>query len=108
MADTYVDNMKLAHATQFTDRVQFALCRYIVNTVRAEASSAQFHSERMALGDRIMTDPGAYAGKLAIGMVSDPALKGTYVAGPPTDSSASDAAIDGVVDAQFNKWFNVL
>lgn len=108
MPEVSIDNMKLAHATQFLDRVQHELCKYVTEQVRAEAANAQFHEQRMLLGDRILSDPGNFASKLAVSMVHDASLSGTYAAGPPVDSTATDAAIFAVVNAQYNKWFNVV
>lgn len=104
MPEVSINNMLMAHGTTFLDRVQHELCKYAL-VARAESPGTD---ARRALADRVLTDPGNFASKLAVGMVSDPSLSGTYAAGPPVDSTASDAAIFAVINALWDKWVNVV
>lgn len=104
MPEVSINNMLMAHAAQFLDRVQHELCKYALG-VRAESPGTD---ARRALADRVLADPGNFASKLAVGMVSDASLTGTYAPGPPVDSSATDASIYAVINALWDKWVNVV
>lgn len=106
MANTAVDNMKLAHGVQFLDRLQYHLCQYAM-TVQAELRDTEFHADRVGVANRVLSDPGNMASKLAVALVGGVSLAGTYAAGPPVDSTATDAAIFGQINAFWNNWFGV-
>lgn len=104
MPEASVNNMKLAHATQFLDRVQHELVEYAVG-VRGESPGTD---ARRAVADRVMSDPGNMASKLAVALVSHAELTGTYTAGPPEDSTAPDANIALAIAGLWDKWVNVV
>lgn len=106
MANTAVDNMKLAHGVQFLDRLQYSLCQYAMS-VEAEDAGTTNHPDRVKLANRVLSDPGNMASKLAVALVTGVSIAGTYSAGPPVDSTATDAAIFGQINAFWNNWFGV-
>lgn len=108
MATDSINAMKLAHAVQFLDRVQYALCQYAALDVIGDSTPPTNHAARVALAIRVLSDPGNMASKLAVSMVQDANLRLTYQAGPPADSSASDEAIFAVVNALWDKWVDVV
>ena len=103
-----INAMKLAHGTQFLDRVQYALCQYAAINVIGDVSPPMNQARRVALANRVLGDPGNMASKLAVSMVQDAGLRLTYTAGPPVDSSATDETIFAVVNALWNKWLDVI
>ena len=106
MATNSINDMKLAHAVQFLDRVQHQLCLYArANVIRAASPPAN-QAQRVALANRVLTDPGNMASKLAVSMVSDASLTTTW--NGTTDSTVQDETIFAVVNALWNSWLDIV
>lgn len=108
MPEASVNDFKMARADQFTARLQVLLCRYAKTIQSGGVPSASVPSKNLAA--RVLSDPGSMAGKIAINLVSDGGITGTYAAGPPEDSTKTDAQLDGVIQAVWNSgaWDNIL
>lgn len=111
MTDYAVSAFALARSDVFTGRLQYLLGQYAKVCAVAGTNTMQGRAASKVLASRILSDPGGMTGKLAVSFVSDGGVRGTATGGPPpTDSSLSDDALDGIVQAIWNSgaWDNVL
>ena len=106
MATNSINDMKLAHAVQFLDRVQHQLCLYARANVIGAASPLANQAQRVALANRVLSDSGGMSSKLAVSMVSDASLTATW--NGTTDSTVQDETIFAVIHAFWDKWVNVV
>ena len=102
MAENSINDKLLAGSTTFTGRLQVLLCRY-AQVVAVGAYSAASKN----LAARVMSDPGNMSGKIAVSLVSDGGVSGSYAAG---DSTKTDAELDGVIQAVWasGKWDHIV
>lgn len=111
MPEASINDFKMARADQFTARLQVLLCRY-AKAIQEIGSSANTNASAGSknLAARVLSDPGGMAGKIAISLAGDGNVSGTYTAGPPEDSTKTDAQLEGVIQAVWNSgsWDNVL
>lgn len=110
MALSNSDLDKIAGGGAFLSRAKIAIATY-ARDVQDEATSVAFHSDRVALANRFAIDPGNMTSKLAVLVVTDPAvINGTLVGSsqPTYDTDQTDATLYAIVNARWNKWFGVL
>lgn len=111
MPEPSVNNFKLARSSQFTARLQYLLCRYAKSIAQGSGSQSP---ESKALAGRVLSDPGRYAGLIALSLVSDGGVSGSITGTPPDyvdgDSSKTDGDLDGVINAIWTSgaWNSVI
>ena len=111
MAITYSDRDKIAGSNKFLARLKQALSEY-AEDVLSEAATIGYHTDRLALANRVLSDPGHMTQILAVTLLADDLLSGGATARVGTDvntwdTDATDANLDTVINARWNYLFGV-
>lgn len=91
MANTAVDNAKLARADQFLERLKFLMTKKCLAVLAAD-STANLREREFAV--RVINDLDTMIGKVAWLVVSQGNTLGTYTVGPPEDSTQIDDGLN--------------